>query len=290
MTTPPLSHRLHTILTTAVSLLDLPLTNRHLESLAEHLAPAVRALQAEASASTEASTPVRYAVARDVALIDEATDVATTEYAGCVSRIQVGIDHDAPAAALAHELRSHQPDVILTDVPTETYLGLTVRPQSLTAWSWWLDHLGVHPDVVTLQGDEAYAIGETNGTVVQICGDGVGRLMREASGRPAWGADLDTPAGTVAAKARRQPDVTGLELLDAHTVGITVRPASLMEWRWWLQHLAVTPASVTFEGTTAVATGSSDGATVHLRGDDCRGFYTDEGAARLAGLITAATP
>ncbi|MYR58405.1 hypothetical protein GTY54_19905 [Streptomyces sp. SID625] len=39
---------------------------------------------------------------------------------------------------LAAQLRQQQPDVMATDVPTATYLRLTVRPRSLTAWRRWL--------------------------------------------------------------------------------------------------------------------------------------------------------
>ncbi|MCX4993796.1 hypothetical protein [Streptomyces longwoodensis] len=279
----PLPHRLHAALHTATAMLDLSLDNRQLEALALELTPMVRALCAESAAAAAEDAPVRYAVAHQD---DGPTDVEVTEYAGRVSRIGADVDADSPAATLAAHFREHQHDVVVTDVPTATYLGLTVRPQSLTSWEWWLEHCGVAADAVTVQGTDAYAVGVVGDVAVQLCGVGVGLMLAEADGRPGLDLVLDSPAGTVAAKARRQPDVTAVEIRDAHTVGLTVYPRSLMEWQWWLKELAVSPGSVSFEGTAAVATGSKDGATVHLRGDDARAFYDDAAAARLAGLIT----
>ncbi|WP_326780398.1 hypothetical protein OG481_09640 [Streptomyces longwoodensis] len=278
----PLPHRLHAALQTAAAMLDLPLANRQLEALAFELTPMVRALCAESAAAVAEDAPVRYAVARQD---DEAADVEVTKYAGCVSRIGADVDHDSPAATLAARFREHHHDVVVTDVPTATYLGLTVRPQSVTAWQWWLEHCGVSADAVTVQGTDAYAVGVMGDVAVQLCGEGVGPMLAELDGRPGLDVVLDSPAGTVAAKARRQPDVTAVEIRDAHTVALTVYPRSLVEWQWWLKELAVEPRAVTFEGTAAVATGSKDGATVHLHGDGARTFYDDAAAARLAGLI-----
>ncbi|MEU6376758.1 hypothetical protein [Streptomyces sp. NPDC046909] len=101
-------------------------------------------------------------------------------------------------------------------------------------------------------------------------------------------ADLDSPAGTVAAKARRQPDVTGIEIHDALTIGVSVDPQSLDAWRWWLHSFQIDPATVVLDGTVATATGTKDGATVHLRGDNVPAMYSDKGAARLTRLIAPA--
>jgi len=100
--------------------------------------------------------------------------------------------------------------------------------------------------------------------------------------------DLDSPAGTLAAKCRRQPDVTALELRDAHTIGVTVVPQSLDAWRWWLFQLGVDPSTVVMAGTVATATGCKDGVTVHLSGDDVPELYADRGAAALMCLIAPA--
>lgn len=283
-----LQHRVHTILRTAVVMFDLPLDDHHVERLAVEATPAVKALIAEALDGQAQNVPVRYAVVRPT---DEQAAVETTQYAGCVSRISVEVDLDSPAACLATELRRHH-DVIATDVPTGSYLGLTVRPATAEAWRWWLRTLAISEDKVTVQGTNAYAVGEKDGVAVHLCGDDTALLLPGgASARPGLDIDLDSPAGTVAAKARRQPDVTAIEIRDAHTLTVTVRATSLVEWQWWLKELAVAPDSVAFEGATAIVTGRRDGATVHLHGDGCRAFYTEDMAsARLMGLIAETSP
>jgi len=102
--------------------------------------------------------------------------------------------------------------------------------------------------------------------------------------------DLDSPAGTLAAKCRRQPDVTALELSDAHTIGVTVDPQSLDAWRWWLVQLGVDPSAVVMSGTVATATGRKDGVTVHLSGDHVPELYADRDSATLMCLIAPARP
>lgn len=278
-------HRLHSALQTAAAVLDLPLDTRHLEALAVELAPFVRALCAETAAAATDDAPIPYTVAS----ADETAGVETTTYAGCAARIGVDVDHDAPAALLAEKLRRHH-DVVATDVPTAAYLGLTIRPKTAAAWQWWLRELDVPTSAVTVQGVDAYAAVEVDGVAVHLCGVDTGTLLAaDVHGRQGLDVDLDSPAGTVAAKARRQPDVTAVEIRDAHTVAITVRATSLVEWQWWLVQFGVEPGSVAFDGTAALAVGRKDGATVHLRGDDCAAFYEDRAAARLVGLIAGAT-
>ncbi|WP_406157683.1 hypothetical protein [Streptomyces canus] len=108
--------------------------------------------------------------------------------------------------------------------------------------------------------------------------------------RTALDVDLDSPAGTVAFKCRRQPDVTAIEIRDAHTIAVTVDPQSLDAWRWWLHQFHIAPDTVVLEQTAATATGSKDGATVHLRGDRVPALYTDRAAASLMCLIEPARP
>jgi hypothetical protein len=275
-------------LETTTAVLDLPLDTRHLDTLALELAPFVRALCAEAHADATEDAPIPYGVVTPT--VDEQAEVETTEYAGCVRRIRVDVDHDSPAAVLAEELR-RQPEVIGTDIPTATYLGLTIRPQTEAAWQWWQRKLDIPGTSITVQGTDVYASCEVGGVTVHLRGEDTGTLLSsDVRTRPGLDLDLDSPAGTIAAKARRQPDVTGIEIRDAHTIGLTVAAASLVEWQWWLTELSVEPRMVTFEGTTAIATGSKDGATVHLRGDECASFYEDQAAARLAGLIASTAP
>jgi hypothetical protein len=108
--------------------------------------------------------------------------------------------------------------------------------------------------------------------------------------RTALDVDLDSPAGTVAFKCRRQPDVTALEIRDAHTVAVTVDPQSLDAWRWWLHQFQIAPATVVLEKTAATAIGIKDGVTVHLQGDGVPALYTDRAAASLMCLIEPARP
>ncbi|MFF9123215.1 hypothetical protein ACF09J_07935 [Streptomyces sp. NPDC014889] len=169
-----LQHQLHSILQTATATLDLPLDTGHLERLAVEVTPAIAALRAETRASVEENAPIRCAL---TGRVNEAAGVRTTEYAGCISRIDIDVDEDSPAAQLAAELRGRQPDVIATDVPDATYLGLTVRPQSWRAWQWWLDKLNVAPEAVTRQHDTTYAMGVVDNVVVSVCGDGVPKLL-----------------------------------------------------------------------------------------------------------------
>ncbi|MGN7139063.1 hypothetical protein [Streptomyces pseudogriseolus] len=167
-----LQHRLHSRLELAAQMLDLPLTADHLERLAVELTPAVKALLAEQADAQAAAVPVDYSVV-------EADGVRTTTYAQCTSRIDVRVAEDSPAALLADALRSRQPDVIATDVPSATYLGLTVRPQSLHAWTWWVHRLGLDPAALTRQGDKVYGVGSVGQVIVHVCGDGVPELMAD---------------------------------------------------------------------------------------------------------------
>ncbi|MFB7597208.1 hypothetical protein [Streptomyces sp. NPDC056160] len=176
MSRAPLQHQLHSRIELAAQVLDLPLSAEHIERLAVELTPAVRAILAEQAAEITETVPVTYAVATPSVL----ADVVVTEHAGCICRLGPDVDLDSPAATLAAEFRERQPDVIATDVPTATYVGLTVRPQSLAAWRWWLDKLGVATEAVALQGTAAYAVGTVGDVAVQLCGDGVPELLTDA--------------------------------------------------------------------------------------------------------------
>jgi hypothetical protein len=273
-------------------MLDLPLDTHHVERLAVEVTPAVQALLAEALDGAAAEVPVRYAVVAKntdtvTRTVDTEAGVETTEYAGCVSRIALDVDLDSPAAALAAELRQQQHDVVMTDVPNPACLGLTVRPKTLNAWRWWLRKLGIAETAVNVQGTCAYAVGQVGNVAVQLCGEDTGTLLSsEVHTRPNLDIDLDTPAGTVAAKVRRQYDVMGVELRDARSLVVTICATSLAEWQWWLTKFAVDPESVAFEGTTAIVTGTRDGASVELHGEGCRAFYEEDlAAARLMGLL-----
>ncbi|MFE6408477.1 hypothetical protein ACFVOR_16260 [Streptomyces sp. NPDC057837] len=174
-----LQQRLHARLDLAATMLGLQLTPEQLQRLAVELTPAVKALLAEQADAHAATLPVHYAVAAEAP--NEEAGVHITSYAGCTTRIGTDVDLNSPAALLAERFRSSQPDVIATDVPTATYVGLTVRPRSLHAWRWWLDTLGIPAESVTLQGSGAYAVGAKDDVAVALRGDGVPELLADTS-------------------------------------------------------------------------------------------------------------
>jgi len=162
--------RLHAILTTATATLDLPLDAHHLERLALELTPAIKALLAAADATIAELEPVPYSVSDEV----EEADLD-----GCRVRTQLDVDLDSPAASLALMLRSSQYDVIATDLPDSTTLGLTVRPQSLDCWRWWMHRMGVAPDAVTTDGEAVTADGSCQGVTIHLRGEGVPGLLTD---------------------------------------------------------------------------------------------------------------
>lgn len=186
-----LQHRLHARLELATQMLDLPLTADHLERLAIELTPSVKALLAEQADTQAATVPVAYAVVGPD--VDVEAGVQTTTYAQCVSRIGLDVDLDSPSAVLADQLRMRQPDVTATDIPSPMYLGLTVRPQSLHAWRWWLDKLHIAADAVTSQGNSAYGMGVVDGVAVHVRGDGVPTLLADRGAARLEGLLAETP-------------------------------------------------------------------------------------------------
>ncbi|MBU5946751.1 hypothetical protein [Streptomyces sp. PAM3C] len=184
-----LQHRLHSRLELAAQMLDLPLTAKHLEDLAVELTPAIKALLAEQADAQAAATPVDYSVV-------EEGGVRTTTYAQCTSRVDATLDPNCPAARLAREFRSRQPDVLATDVPSATYLGLTVRPQSLHAWTWWVHRLGLDPAALTRQDDKVYGVGSVGQVIVHVCGDGVPELMTDEAAARLMGLLAETESSS----------------------------------------------------------------------------------------------
>ncbi|MFD6024522.1 hypothetical protein [Streptomyces griseoluteus] len=172
----PLSHRLRGTLETAVAILDLPLDHRHIEALALELTGPVRAMLAETLAAVTADPPVPYAL---TSAEDTTDEVEVAEYAGCVSRTGLDVDLDSPAARLAQHLSTTQHDVVSTDVPNGQTLGITVRPQSLDCWRWWLGRLGVDPQQVTMIGDTVTGTGHHKGVSIALRGDGVRELLAD---------------------------------------------------------------------------------------------------------------
>lgn len=194
-----LQHRLHTQLRTAVAVLDLPLTDLHIEDLAVEMTAPVKAMLAEAVAGAEEEAPLPVAVAVPVIgvapRVDEAAGVAVSEYAGCVCRINLDVDYDSPAAILAASLRDSQPDVMATDVPDPTTLGLTVRPQSIDCWRWWLGRLNVPINLAKVEGDAVTGTGHYKGVTIQLRGDGVPALLTDEDAARLSGVLVEPAAG-----------------------------------------------------------------------------------------------
>lgn len=173
----------------AAAVLDLPLTRDHIERLAVELTPAVKAILAEDQAV--ADEPVAYAVVAGVAematheyaactgLIEARSETETTQVEGCLCRIGLDVDLDSPAATLAQKLRSSQPDVTATDVPNAVTLGLTVRPQSIDCWRWWMHRLNVAVDSVRTASDAVTATGNYQGVTINLRGEGVPELLAD---------------------------------------------------------------------------------------------------------------
>ncbi|WP_371579418.1 hypothetical protein [Streptomyces sp. NBC_01314] len=168
-----LQHLLHSRLDTAAAVLDLPLTRDHLERLAVELTPAVKALLLEADDRAAEHEPVEYTLTEQAAPADR----HVTEYNGCRSSIHPEVDEDAPAALLALEWRGMQPDITSTDVPTRTHLTITVRPQSLRAWDWWLNKAGVAVDSTRRHGQLITGTGYYGEITVYLRGENVGQLL-----------------------------------------------------------------------------------------------------------------
>jgi hypothetical protein len=168
-----LQHALHGSLTTAVAVLDLPLTGQHLERLAVELTPAIKGLLAEDRAELADVVPVEYALTEQAGPVDR----HITVYAGCTSTIHPEVEEDSPAALLALELRGNQPDVTATDVPTRTHLTLTVRPQSLHGWRWWMDKMSVAPSTTLRHGHVVTGTGHFGEIAVHLRGENIGDLL-----------------------------------------------------------------------------------------------------------------
>jgi hypothetical protein len=192
-----LQHQLHSRIEMATVLADLPLTAQQIEHLALELTGPVKALIAEATATADEIVPVAYALAEQAAPVDR----HVTEYAGCRSAIHPEVEEDSPAALLALELRGMQPDVTSTDVPTPTHLTITVRPQSLRAWDWWLNKASATNGSVRRHGHLVTSTGHYGEVTVHLRGENVGQLLDdEAAAQPA-----SHPRNVLATRASEHP-------------------------------------------------------------------------------------
>ena len=166
-----LQHQLHSRIEMATVFADLPLTAQQIEHLALELTGPVKALIAEASATTDEIVPVAYALAEHAGPAER----TITQYAGCTSSIHPEVEEDSPAALLALELRGTQPDVVATDVPTRTHLTLTVQPQSPHGWRWWRRKFAVGS--VLRHGPVVTGTGRYGEVTVQLRGENAGDLL-----------------------------------------------------------------------------------------------------------------
>lgn len=181
-----LQQQLLAAITTTTATHDLPLDHRHVERLAVELTPVVKAMLATAEAAHEETTPVRYQVtapALPTADSDGNGETETTQVEGCLCRIGLDVDHDSPAATLAHRLRTSQPDVTATEVSDERTMGLTVRPQSIDCWRWWLHRLNIAVNSVRTEDDRSAvtAKGFLKGVIIHVRGDGVPELLTDTA-------------------------------------------------------------------------------------------------------------
>ncbi|MET7475118.1 hypothetical protein ABZT17_12260 [Streptomyces sp. NPDC005648] len=183
--------KLHSAIEMTAALLDLPLDTQQREALALELTGPVRALIAEALAAAGDDTPVRYAVTAGEPVADSA-EFEATEYAGCLARVGLDVDLDSPAAELAARLRSTQYDVIATEVPDARTLGITVRPQSLDCWRWWMHRLGIDPATVTADGTAVTATGCCKGVTVRLRGESVPDLLTDHAAARLMGVIVET--------------------------------------------------------------------------------------------------
>ncbi|WP_159056087.1 hypothetical protein [Streptomyces scabiei] len=158
-------------MSTITALRDLPLTEQHIEVLAVDLTPFLTAMLADTDAELADILPVAYALTEQAGPADR----TVTEYDGCTSSIHPEVEEDSPAALLALELRSMQPDVTATDVPTRTHLTLTVQPQSLHGWKWWRRKLAV--GAILRHGSVVTGTGHYGEITVQLRGPNVGELL-----------------------------------------------------------------------------------------------------------------
>ncbi|MGW0821780.1 hypothetical protein [Streptomyces sp. NPDC002845] len=174
-----LQHKVRDRLATAIAVLDLPLSDKQTDDLAVELTPVIKAMLAQADATVAELEPVPYTVPADGTSTDTAAETEVTEYAGCTSRIGLDVDLDSAAAVLAQKLGASQPDVTATDVPDPATLGLTVRPEALEDWRWWLHRLNVAIDSVRTHGDAVTATGHYRGVTIQLRGYGVPALLQD---------------------------------------------------------------------------------------------------------------
>ncbi|MFF9279572.1 hypothetical protein [Streptomyces griseosporeus] len=170
-------------------------------------------------------------------------------------------------------------------------LGLPLTPDQLERLAleltpWVKARLAEQADAHAAAAPIAYAVVPTMARPVKAMTGMETTRYAGCVSRVGLDVDLDSPAATLAAKVRRQPDAVATEVPDAHTLAVTVRPSSLPAWRWWLSSLSVDLASVQTRGTAVIATGRRHGVTVQLRGEGVPALLSDKAAARLAGFLS----
>ncbi|MEU1496107.1 hypothetical protein [Streptomyces sp. NPDC005732] len=172
-----LQQQLHARIATAAALLDLPLTQDHLERLAAELTPGIKALLAERDATIAELEPAPYSLTATA--VDDGERISR-EYAGCTLRIHPDVAEDCPAALLGLELQATQSDVLVLDVASATDLTVTVRPRSPEAWTWWRRRFaGV--DRRPSQACCATLVGSYGEVRVELRGEGVPELLAQHS-------------------------------------------------------------------------------------------------------------
>lgn len=89
-------------------------------------------------------------------------------------------------------------------------------------------------------------------------------------------AAADSPAARLAQVLIRYDDAAAAQPVDATTLELTVEPADLDRWQWWLDLVAAPVGQATFQGSYATAKGSIGRATVLLTGVGVGALYAAE--------------
>ncbi|MEU6340198.1 BN159_2729 family protein [Streptomyces sp. NPDC046977] len=84
-----------------------------------------------------------------------------------------------------------------------------------------------------------------------------------------------SPAGELALRLGNMPRAAGIDgfaVMGQAALKVTVRPQTTEAWSWWLDAFGIQPDRITYDDTTASATGTRDGVTVALIGLDAAGL------------------
>lgn len=87
------------------------------------------------------------------------------------------VEPSARSAFLANKLIETHKDVVSAEPVDAATLDLTVQPENLGSWDWWLGRLHIPTGTTTYRGSYATAKGSFGRVQVLLTGLGVGELM-----------------------------------------------------------------------------------------------------------------